>query len=265
MSGSLTLIPALRGSGFTLSLKDLLAAGRINGQLQKLIRQVVEEQIIVDEAKREGISVGDEELQKAADSYRQQQGLQSADATQQWLQDHHLSLDDFERAIELALLRNKVAEKVAGLQIERYFAENRGQFDRARLSQILVEKEGVADELLSQIQEDGEDFTALARKHSLDQGSAKGGGYLGAVGRDRMTSAMEAAVFGASEGAVVGPFKTRDGFHLLRVEEILPAELDEAAKQSIRDLLFGKWLSARIEQAQVEELIWDLLGEEGAQ
>src|SRR5262249_24392417 len=193
----------------------------------------------------------------AADVCRKARGLHKASETQAWLAERRLGVEDFQALVERPLLRRKLAEHLTSGQVERYFAENRSQFDRARLSQILVGREGIASELLAQITEDGADFAALARKHSLDETSAPAGGSLGVVDRKNLSPPDDAAGFGARPGDVVGPFKTPQGFHVIKVEEILPAQLDDKTTEAIRDRLFEDWLRQRQRLARVQMPLLD--------
>jgi len=242
-----------------LSLREVLHTWKVTGDLQRLLEQAAQERLIAEAARAEGVTISDQELQTAADAFRKARGLHKAAQTQAWLAERHLGVEDLQILIERPLLRRKLAEHVTAGQVERYFAENRSQFDRARLSQIVVAREGVASELLSQITDDGVDFAALARKHSLDTLSAPAGGSLGVVERKKLSPPIESAVFGARAGDVVGPFKTAQGFHILKVEEILPAQLDSKTSEAIRDRLFEDWLRQRQRRARVQTPLLDLV------
>lgn len=61
-------------------------------------------------------------------------------------------------------------------------------------------------------------FAVMAREHSDDQSNAAQGGDLGWFGRGQMADAFEEAAFDATPGTVVGPVKTRFGYHLIKVE-----------------------------------------------
>lgn len=244
-------VPALTLDDRNVSLLEALHAWKVSGQLERLLEQLVQDRLIAEEARREGLSISDEELQRAADAFRQAHGLHRAADTQNWFAERRLDVEGFQALVEMPLLRRKLAERVVGSQVERYFAENRVNFDRARLAQIVVEREGVAVELLTQLVEDGADFAALARKHSTDRATGQAGGSLGIVARKSLSPAVEAAVFGARSGDAVGPFKTAHGFHVLKVEEILPAQLDERTTEAIRERLFEEWLRQRLRQARV--------------
>jgi parvulin-like peptidyl-prolyl isomerase len=248
--------PAVRLNGEPLALREVLLACKARGQLRDLLLEAVRDRIVAEAARKAGLVVSDADLQQAADTFRQTRRLQKAEDTRAWLAQEHLTLTDLETRFERELLRRKLTDGIDLPQVERYFAENRSFFDRCVLSQLVVEREGVAQELLSQIQDEGADFGVLARKHSLHKDSRQAGGFLGVVGRKALTPAVEAAVFGAAAGSTIGPFATPQGWILVRVEQLLPATLDDATAATIRGHLFNAWLATQVRQADIE---WTLL------
>jgi parvulin-like peptidyl-prolyl isomerase len=236
--------------GAELSLHELLHTLKLKGQLPGLIAAAVVDKVIADTAKKAAITVSDEELQKAADAFRMSRGLSKAADTQRWLAQNRLATADLEEGLQRDLLRQKVADKVVSrAQVEQYFAQHRAQFDRARLRYLEVDKQGIAQELLSRVQEEGADFTELARQHSTMPRAGDTGGNPALVSRAALPAAVAAAVFSAQSGAVVGPLKTDAGHVLILVEEILPGELDAAA---VRQTLFRNWISQQLQNGKVE-------------
>jgi peptidylprolyl isomerase/peptidyl-prolyl cis-trans isomerase D len=75
-------------------------------------------------------------------------------------------------------------------------------------------------------------FEQMARRYS-DDGSASEGGDLGWFGRGRMVEAFEAAAFDATPGELVGPVRSRFGYHLIRVD----ARADQAVQ--VADLAYS--------------------------
>jgi peptidylprolyl isomerase len=255
----LKAVTAVTVKGAPLSLHDVLYGCKVSGQLRRLLQEAAEDRLIAEVARAENVAVSDDELQQAADAFRQARRLQKAAAMHAWLAEQRLGVLDFQAHLERTLLRGKLRERLPRAQVERYFAENRSQFDRCVLAQIVVERESVAVELLSQIQDDGSDFASLARKHSTHRESRQSGGFLGVVARKSLSPAVEAAVFGAKNGDVLGPFKTAHGWHIVRVEELLPAVLDERTAEAIRNQLFQDWLQDQVRQADVRLPLFDLL------
>ena len=65
----------------------------------------------------------------------------------------------------------------------------------------------------------GEDFAALAREFSEDEGTAASGGDLGTFGRGRMVPEFEAAAFSMTPGEVSDPVQSAFGYHVILVTE----------------------------------------------
>jgi peptidyl-prolyl cis-trans isomerase C len=80
---------------------------------------------------------------------------------------------------------------------------------------ILVQNEKKALELLGKLNK-GADFDKLARHHSSCP-SRKQGGDLGEFKRGTMVPAFDKAVFGGKPGELLGPVKTKFGYHLIKV------------------------------------------------
>jgi parvulin-like peptidyl-prolyl isomerase len=74
--------------------------------------------------------------------------------------------------------------------------------------------EARARELLAMAQ-GGADFESLAREHSEDASSERGGD-LGITGRGRLAQAYEEAAYALTVGAITGPVETEFGFHVIQ-------------------------------------------------
>jgi len=86
---------------------------------------------------------------------------------------------------------------------------------QVKASHILVKGQGKAQELYDKIK-GGANFEDLAKQYS-ECPSGKRGGDLGYFGRGMMVREFEQAAFDAEKGAVVGPFKTQFGWHIIKV------------------------------------------------
>jgi parvulin-like peptidyl-prolyl isomerase len=140
--------------------------------------------------------------------------------------------------------------------IRQHFAEHRRAYDQAALAHLVVSDRAVAQELLSQIDEDDADFESLVRQHSLDTATNQNGGRVGLTNRLSMSPLIESHVFAASEGTVIGPFETKSGFHLIKVERLISGQLDENVTAAIRQDVFATRLDQQIKAANVE---WTIL------
>lgn len=81
---------------------------------------------------------------------------------------------------------------------------------------ILCRNEKKALEIKELLLKGGDSFAEMARKHSQCP-SSKSGGDLGWFGKGMMVPEFEKAAFDAEKGKVLGPVKTKFGFHLIKV------------------------------------------------
>lgn len=137
-------------------------------------------------------------------------------------------------------------------RIQKSYDERAAEFDkpeRVRARHILIRSTGTdadakkaARERIEAIRAriaGGEDFAAVAREVSEDS-SAANGGDLGEFARGAMVRAFEDAAFALEPGVLSEVVESPFGFHLIQVDEKLPAEtvsFQEAREQIARDLL----------------------------
>jgi len=247
---SLDQYNAIQVNGESVSLQQLLRFAKSDNE-SRFIRNAADAVLIRQAALEAGISVTDEDVQQAADSFRTKRDLCDQKKTDRWLARHYLSRAEWEALLEDEIIRMKLRDAVTAGRVEKYFAEQRLSFDAATVSRIVLKEENVARELRAQIIEDDADFYSLARKHSIDMSTRPAGGYSGLLRRSEMEPAMEAAVFGAQPGKTVGPVKTYSGWQLLKVEAIHLATLDDSIRETIKSLLFEEWLAARRAKAKI--------------
>lgn len=221
------------------------------GNESSFIKDAADALLIRQAALAADIEVTDEEVQKAADNFRTKRDLYDEKKTQRWLARNYLSQCEWEELLEDQVMRLKLRQYLTTDKVEKYFVEQRLSFDAATISRIVVKEENVAKELRAQIVEDDADFHTLARKHSIDLLTRPAGGYSGLVRRTEMEPVMEAAVFGAQPGKVVGPIKTYAGWQLVKVEAINIASLDDSLRETIQSFLFEEWLTGERVKAKI--------------
>ena len=66
----------------------------------------------------------------------------------------------------------------------------------------------------------GEDFGKLAQENSQDPSAKENKGDLGFFSSFRMVYAFESAAFNTPKGKISNPFRTRFGYHIIKVEDI---------------------------------------------
>lgn len=101
-----------------------------------------------------------------------------------------------------------------------------GVAEQRRASHILVKTKDEADKLVIEARKDPKRFAELAKKHSLDTGSAENGGDLGMNARGALAGkSLEDAVFQLKNGEIGGPVQSEFGFHVLRLTAIQPGKV----------------------------------------
>src|ERR1041384_67289 len=241
---------ALEVNGEPISLADALLHAKLAGGLQ-FLQAALDAALIAQAAAERGIEASDEEIQTAADEFRAARELYEGAATETWLADHFLSFVDWETLLVHEIITRKLRDALTAGEIEQHFAVKRPKYDAAAISRIVVKDEDVARELRAQIADDGADFHALARAYSIDHATRLAGGYAGTVRRPDMDAEVEAGVFGAQANQVLGPFKSDDGWLLVKVERQQRATLDDGMREHIKAELFAEWLSERRRKARV--------------
>ena len=221
----------------------------LNGQADIVIADMIMHREAVKKAQELGVDVSDEALQQFADSFRTLRSLYTAEEMIEFLEAAGLGENEFETFCESSLFCMLLKEKLADEKaIEAYFVNHRSQFDYARVSVIVVGDENLAKEIAVQMTEEGADFHALARRHSLDEATKYSGGYRGLLTREMFPPEVSTKVFSASPGELLGPYR-RDGmFHLILIEEILRASLSGDVKESIRERIFREWIDTVVRE-----------------
>ena len=123
-----------------------------------------------------------------------------------------------------------VTEEALRKHYDEVAAERFVGAEQRRGSHILIEAGGDdaaalarAEALLKQAQ-GGADFAALARANSDDAGSKAQGGDLGWSTRDAYVAPFAEALFSMQKGEIRGPVKTQFGYHVIRLDDVRPAQ-----------------------------------------
>ncbi|MBD0263667.1 MAG: peptidylprolyl isomerase, partial [Tolypothrix sp. Co-bin9] len=113
--------------------------------------------------------------------------------------------------------------------------------------QIIVYSEKLAQELYYQIEEGEISFYDAAHLYDIDEDRRKKCGYEGKIYRWAIQADIAAIIFTTIPKQLIGPLKTDRGYHLLMVEELIPAELSPERYQEILNNMFQQWLTAELD------------------
>jgi peptidylprolyl isomerase len=240
--------------GAAIDLAELVRTLKLTGQFEALLEQFVRDRLAVLGARKAGIQVSEAEIQERADQFRRVRGLHRASDTNKYLDAMRISLEEFEAFITASLYQEKMLQKVCDDQaIQGYFKLNSPKFDSIEVSHIVLDCEPKAREVLAVLRDDPAGFDELAREHSIAD-TRERGGLIGKVLRGSLRSDVEAKVFNAAPGDLLGPFASGDrtAFEIFRVNAKHLARLDDDTTTEVRRLLREEWLRARAQEHVIE-------------
>jgi parvulin-like peptidyl-prolyl isomerase len=244
----------LKIDGEAISVSELLQTLKLTGQFEELIEQFARDRISVLAARKHGVRVSDEEVQERADQFRRVRGLHRASDTNKYLDALGVGLDEFEAFLTDGLYQEKMLQRVCGDEaVAAFFKLNSPRFDSIGVSHIVLDSEGKAREMISVLRDDPDSFDEMAREHSIAD-TREHGGLIGKVLRGSLRGDVEAKVFNAAAGDLLGPFASSDRttFEIFRVNTKQPARLDDDTATEVRRLLREDWLRARAQEHAVE-------------
>jgi parvulin-like peptidyl-prolyl isomerase len=241
------MTPIVKIDGHAIDVEEFMRTLKLTGQFEALLEQFVRDRLAALGARRAGIKVSEAEIQERADQFRRVRGLHRASDTNKYLDAMRISLDEFEAFITDSLYQEKLMQKVCSDQaVQRYFKLNSPKFDSIEVSHIVLDSESQAKEMLAVLREDPARFEEMAREHSIAD-TRERGGRIGKVLRGSLRPDVEAKVFNAAAGDLLGPFASADRttFEVFRVITKRPARLDDDTATEVRRLLREEWLRAR--------------------
>jgi foldase protein PrsA len=199
------------------------------------------------EAADQGVKVTDAEIAKMLKTIEAQRFPTPAQL-QQFLTSSGETNADLLFRVRIDTLSNKLRTKVTGAKvaitpadISTYYAKNPTRFsqtERRDLRIVLVKTAAQANHVLALIKS-GQSIGKVAKQFSVDQATKARGGALVGVQRGQQDKALDAAIFGATLGRLVGPVKTPFGYEIFRVQKITPATKQTLAQATpmIKQLL----------------------------
>jgi parvulin-like peptidyl-prolyl isomerase len=235
-----------------LSLRQCLTYLQTSGKLQPFLGDILRQYILEQEINsREDLAINPAVIEQAVVDFRLQQQLTDPKVFQEWLTRNGADYSAFHGQIASNFKVEKLKILVTEEKMQEYFIERKVFLDRVVLSRIIVEDKEVADELKLQIKE-GASFEQLAREHSVADDRFTNG-MMGPVSRGTMPDTIRSAVDSANPGDLIGPLELESRWALFRLEQILPATLDDAKlKQALQTELFERWLADKVQKTTVK-------------
>ena len=239
-------------NGKPVTVHDVFVFLKATGHFRNAIYEVIEIEVIMQKAESMGVSVSSAELQEHSDAKKRWMGLTSTVDWHNHCRWVGINEEQWNRMVTIELLRKKLQRRVIGAaEIRKYFSSNKAKLLTARLSRIVCADESGARKVIAHVKVRPDDFSLMARQHSIEEQTRNSGGYLGSFNGGILPAEIEKAVFSASSGEVLGPFEENGHWTLYRVEGLDHAELDDALRTYISEKLFSEWLHNEVNIARV--------------
>lgn len=139
--------------------------------------------------------------------------------------------------------------------LDSYFFQRKSQLDRVVYSLISNSDLGVSQEIYFRIQEGEQSLARLAREYA--QGPEAGtDGLIGPVELQSLHPILARILSLSQPNQLIPPTQIGNWFVIVRLEKLIPAQLDKAMHQRLLDERFNLWL-----QSQVTEQNWQIESE----
>jgi peptidyl-prolyl cis-trans isomerase SurA len=213
-----------------------------------LLRDLIDQQLLIQRGKDEGISV-ETEVIKQLDEVRKQNNLASLDDLEKAVESEGLSWEDYKTQFRNRLLTQEVIHREMGNRIvighddvKQYYDAHQKDFvkpEQVELAEIFLDTKDKSPQEIEAIEQKandyrnrvlkGEEFTEIAKRYS--EGSTKDrGGALGTFERGQLSKQLEDIVFKLDKGQITEVIQTKTGFEILKVVEHFQAGLQPVAK-----------------------------------
>ncbi len=197
---------------------------------------LIQQQIVRAYAQAHHIAVRPVEVRRTLAAVRQRLG---PDQLRQLLRQYGVSESGFEGLIREQILVGKVQQAVADAAVseQRLRAEYRRQRSRFTLlhaAHILVSSQQVADRISAQVTP--QNFADLAKRYSIDKGSAAKGGDLGTIPVGQLDADFVRAALALQPGEISKPVQTQFGWHIIRLISVKTAPYASVRSQLQQEL-----------------------------
>lgn len=233
---------------------------------QQVLEKLVLDQIQLQEAERMGIQVDDQRLEQAIASIAKDND-KTLDQLIASLSEQGLTYQEFREQIrkEMAIseVRNAQVRRRVNISpsevdaLATTLAEQTTQTVEYKISQIQLrfgdDKEATekeAEDLIDRINR-GEDFATLAYTYSKGPKALEGGDW-GWMRKEEMPTIFADQITTQGRGAIIGPFRSGVGFHIMKIEDVKGLETVAVTEVNAQHILIKPSIILSDEGAKTE-------------
>ncbi len=246
-----------------------------------LLKKLIEEKLIVQEAKRRGFEAGDDEITEMMEEFKSQNSMTQEDL-EGFLEEASIELSDYRSMLKDQILSSKLVGSdidskiiVREEEIEEYYVANRREFlespERVEVKAVFLRlREGASVTEITDLKrralkisgllKEGENFSRIVEEYS-DEPLKSQEGLLGVFTKGTLISPLDMEAFSMQEGDISEPIWVGEGVYILYLEKRVGESfksLDEVRKYVYdtlslrkREKVFNEWIKTLWEKSSV--------------
>jgi parvulin-like peptidyl-prolyl isomerase len=227
-------------------------------ELNRLMRQqglalAIAQAWLLDEVVRT-VELPPEEEQHLVSAYLQAEGASDPQARAALLAAKGFQEDDLRYFATKGRRLQIYRQRCHADEVELRFLERKLDLDLVTYSLIRVGEQELAEELYQQLREGEADFPELARQYSSGQERFTRG-LVGPVPISVAHPEVVNRLRSGEPGQLWEPFELPDVWLVMRLEQVFPAELDEAMAERMMAESFDRWFSERVRMLMAGEVL----------
>ena len=239
----------------------------------QVLNQLVENSLVVQEAKRMGIAVDDADVDRAVENFKKEHNLDQ-EQLKLGLAAQGMTLEQYRERIREQITQSMIVSRavrakivVTDEEVNAYYKSHYQEFKAKKkyhLKNIIV-KDSTALATVRKKLENNVDFSQVAKDLSIGS-NASSGGELGTFDISSFSSEIKEALEGVAKGQYTKPVDMGDAFQILYVADVISmgqGPVQEEVEKQIQDILyrehgeaqFKKWMETLKSSAHIKLML----------
>lgn len=227
----------------TVTAEEILPLMVSYQMLPQLLRELIIDWAIAP------IKCTPEEVLNACQEFFQQHQLTTEAAIKTWMQRYGISSEQLEAIVTRNLRISRFKQATWGSKLESYFLNCKSQLDKVIYSLIRTKDPGIAQELYFRIQAGEQSFAECARAYSQGP-ETQTSGIIGPVELSVPHPALAKMLSVSHPSQLWPPTTIGEWLVIVRLEKLIPAQLDEPMRVKLLNNLFEGWISEQMKQLE---------------
>ncbi len=252
---------------------------RVNAYMREIVQNMIDRELIVKDFKEKGMTIPQSYLDTHFDDYLKKEFNGDRAEFIRFIQSQGKTIKQFkseqEKDIIVSYMQGQKRQTVAEIspqKIKDYYEANKAKWYSSASVKIrmitlktnatttLEDNKKLGEDIVARLKK-GEDFAELARKHSKDDSSARGGEW-GWYKKGELNPLLDKEVFALEAGGVTKPLLVGDMIFILKVEEKkgdglqtiddVREQIEWAIVEQNGKLLYKKWVEGLRKKAYVK-------------